>query len=86
MTIEEANKIVTMSIRYNGGGWVWMMDTHRPYGTILGYAQYDSPDGALEELKKFLRYFSENTLKSGDTIRTFKEKHNPKNRPTEYLE
>ena len=78
MTIEEANKIVTISIRYDGEGWQWIINTNRPYGNILGYQLYDTPDNALEELKGFLRYFSENALKSGDTIRAFINKHNPK--------
>ena len=80
MTIEEANKLITINIRYDGEGWMWMINTHKPYGNILGYRSYDTPDKALEELKGFLRYFSENTLKNGDTIRAFINKHNPKNK------
>ena len=33
---------------------------------------------ALEELKQFLRYFSKNVLKDGDSVRKYVEKHKPK--------
>lgn len=77
MSLEEANKIVTMSICYDPNGWYWSIDTHRPYGKILGYAKHEDTESVLEELKGFLRYFSENVLKDGDTIRKYVEKHNP---------
>lgn len=77
MTLEEANKIVTVDINYSALGWQWRIDTHKPYGSILGYDRYNSPEGALEELKSFLRYFTENVLKNGDTIRAYVNKHNP---------
>ena len=78
MSIEEANNIVTMSICYSANGWYWTIDTHRPFGKILGYAKHDNPEEVLEELKGFLRYFTENVLKDGDTIRKYVEKHKPK--------
>lgn len=78
MSIEEANKIVTIEIYYTATGWQWCVNTHRPYGNILGYNKYSTPNEALEELKGFLRYFTENVLKDGDTIRKYVEKHKPK--------
>ena len=78
MTLEEANKIITISIDYSANGWYWVADTHRPFGKIIGYDKYDTPGDALEELKCFLRYFSENVLKDGDSIRKYVEKHKPK--------
>lgn len=78
MTLEEANKIVTISISYTYAGWQWVIQTHRPYGGILGYKKYSTPNEALEELKDFLRYFTENVLKDGDSIRKYVEKHKPK--------
>ena len=78
MTLEEANKIVTLHMTYNGIGWYWVIDTHTPFKAIIGYDTYDTPGEALEELKCFLRYFSENVLKDGDTIRKYVEKHKPK--------
>ena len=77
MSLEEANKIVTMSIRYSTGGWYWIIDTHKPYGNLIGYYKYPIPGGAMMELKWFLRYFSENVLKDGDTIRKYVAKHKP---------
>ena len=79
MSLEEANRIVTMYIGYVEPGWRWYVNTNRPYGTIVGYGKYDTPNEALEELKQFLRYFTENVLKDGDTIRKYVEKHKPKN-------
>ena len=79
MSLEEANKIVTINLRFNGGGWVWMIDTNRPFGYMIGYKMYPTPEEALQELKEFLRYFTENVLKDGDTIRKYVEKHKPKN-------
>ena len=79
MTIEEANQIVTMQIAFNGGGWVWKINTHQPFGYIIGYKMYPTPNEAEEELKQFLRYFTSNVLKNGDIIRTYVEKHKPKN-------
>ena len=78
MTLEEANKIVTLHMTYNGTGWYWVIDTHTPFKTIIGYNTYDTPGDALEELKCFLRYFSESVLKDGDSIRKYVEKHKPK--------
>lgn len=78
MSLEEANEIVTMSISYSLSGWYWVMDTHTPYGKIIGYDRYPTPGGAMMELKWFLRYFSKNVLKNGDTIRAYVEKHKPK--------
>lgn len=77
MSLEEANRIITMYIGYVEPGWKWYINTNRPYGTIVGYQKYDTPGEALEELKQFLRYFTENVLKDGDTIRKYVEKHNP---------
>ena len=78
MTLEEANNILTMSIFFNGGGWVWRADTHRPFGCMCGYKMYPTPGEAEEELRQFLRYFTENVLKDGDSIRKYVEKHKPK--------
>lgn len=80
MTLEEANKIVTIGMMYTAGGWEWYITTHRPYGDIIGYNAHDTLEGALEELKGFLRYFTANVLKSGDTIRAYVNKHNPNNK------
>ena len=78
MSLEEANKIVTMSISYSPSGWYWVMDTHTPYGKIIGYNKYGDPNVAELELEGFLRYFTKNVLKNGDTIRAYVEKHKPK--------
>lgn len=78
MTLEEANLIVTMSLDYSFSGWKWVIETHKPFGKIIGYETYDNPEGALKELKEFLRYFTENVLKDGDSIRKYVEKHKPK--------
>lgn len=78
MSLEEANRIVTMYIGYVEPGWRWYINTNRPYGIIVGYGKYNTPDEALQELKQFLRYFTENVLKDGDTIRKYVEKHKPK--------
>ena len=77
MSLEEANYMVRFSIDYSPSGWYWVVDTRRPYGPILGYNKYETPNEALEELKGFMRYFTENVLKSGDTIRAYVNKHNP---------
>ena len=78
MSLEEANKIVTMSISYSPSGWYWVIDTHTPYGKIIGYNKHDDPNVAELELEGFLRYFTKNVLKNGDTIRAYVEKHKPK--------
>ena len=78
MSLEEANRIVTMSICYSPNGWYWTIDTNRPYGMILGYEKHENTEDVVEELKNFLRYFTENALKDGDTIRKYVEKHKPK--------
>ena len=78
MILEEANKIVDLSIFYGMNKWKWCINTKKPYGNIIGYDSYDTPNEALEELKQFLRYFTENVLKDGDTIRKYVEKHKPK--------
>lgn len=78
MTLEEANKIVNLSIQYYSTGWEWQISTLTPYGFICGFKKYDTPNEALEELKEFLRYFTKNVLKDGDTIRKYVEKHKPK--------
>lgn len=78
MSLEEANEIVTMSISYSPSGWYWVMDTHTPYGKIIGYNKHDDPNVAELELEGFLRYFTKNVLKNGDTIRAYVEKHKPK--------
>lgn len=77
MSLEEANRLVTMYIGYVEPGWRWYINTNRPYGIIVGYGKYDTPNEALEELKQFLRYFTENVLKNGDTIRAYVNKHDP---------
>lgn len=78
MTLEEANKYVTISICYSPSGWYWTIDTNRPYGKILGYAKHKNTEDVITEVKDFLRYFTENVLKDGDTIRKYVEKHKPK--------
>lgn len=78
MALEEANKYVTISICYSPNGWYWTIDTNRPYGKILGYAKYENTEDVVTEVKDFLRYFTENVLKDGDTIRKYVEKHKPK--------
>ena len=78
MSLEEANKIVTLHMTYNANGWYWVIDTHTPFKGIVGYNTYPTPDEALVELKEFLRYFTKNVLKDGDTIRKYVEKHKPK--------
>ena len=78
MSLEEANKIVTLHMTYNVNGWYWVIDTHTPFKSIVGYNTYSTPDEALVELKEFLRYFTKNVLKDGDTIRKYVEKHKPK--------
>ena len=78
MSLEEANKIVTMDIRFIGGGWAWRINTHQPFGYITGYKMYPNITEAEEELKQFLRYFTKNVLKNGDTIREYVVKHKPK--------
>lgn len=78
MSLEEANKIVTISICYSPTGWYWTIDTHRPYGKIVGYARHENTEDVVAEVRDFLRYFTENVLKDGDTIRKYVEKHKPK--------
>ena len=63
MSLEEANYIIRMSLVYSPSGWEWKIDT---------------PNEALEELKGFLRYFTKNVLKDGDSVREYIEKHKPK--------
>lgn len=75
MSLEEANHRVRMSIEYTPAGWGWYINTLQPYGTIVGYTKFPTPNEALEELKGFLRYFTFNVLKDGDTIRAFIAKH-----------
>jgi hypothetical protein len=77
MSLEEANYFVRFHIDYVGDQWRWAIDTMQPYGTIIGYNYYDTPNEALEELKDFMRYFTKNVLKNGDTIRAYVNKHNP---------
>jgi hypothetical protein len=77
MTLEEANYLVRISIMYTVSGWEWCINTDTPFGFILGYKKYETPNEALEELKQFLRYFTKNVLKDGDSIRKYVEKHNP---------
>ena len=77
MSLEDANKIVTLHMTYNANGWYWVIDTHTPFKSIVGYNTYPTPDEALVELKEFLRYFTKNVLKDGDTIRKYVEKHKP---------
>ena len=78
MTLEEANYIVSFNICFSPSGWYWTIDTRRPYGTIVGYGKYENIEDSVKELKEFLRYFTENVLKDGDTIRKYVEKHKPK--------
>ena len=77
MTLEDANRIVRFSIEYSSSGWFFTVDTRRPFGTVVGYNKFDTADEAVEELKQFLRYFTENVLKDGDSIRKYVDKHNP---------
>ena len=77
MSLEEANKIVNIGMFYTATGWEWYIDTCQPFGDIIGYNKYETPDEALVELKEFLRYFTKNVLKNGDTIRAYVEKHKP---------
>jgi hypothetical protein len=78
MSLEEANYVVRFSIDYSPSGWYFTVDTRRPFGTIVGYNKFPTADEAVEELKQFLRYFTENVLKDGDSIRKYVEKHKPK--------
>ena len=78
MSLEEANYVVRFSIDYSPSGWYFAVDTRRPFGTIVGYNKFPTADEAVEELKQFLRYFTENVLKDGDSIRKYVEKHKPK--------
>ena len=78
MSLEEANYIVTLHMTYSVSGWYWVIDTHTPYGSIIGYNKYEDPEATLLELEGFLRYFTKDVLKSGDTIRKYVEKHKPK--------
>jgi hypothetical protein len=78
MSLEEANYIVRFSIEYSPSGWYFVVDTRQPYGNIIGYNKFETPNEALEELKQFLRYFTKSVLKNGDTIRAYVEKHKPK--------
>ena len=78
MSLEEANYMVSFAINYSPNGWFFTVDTKRPFGTIVGYNKFDTADEAVEELKQFLRYFTANVLKDGDTIRKYVEKHKPK--------
>ena len=77
MSLEEANYVVRFSIDYSPSGWYFTVDTRRPFGTIVGYNKFPTADEAVEELKQFLRYFTENVLKDGDSIRKYVDKHNP---------
>lgn len=77
MSLEEANYYVTMYIGYHPTGWTWYVNTNRPFGTIVGYNRFETPNEALEELKNFMRYFTPNVLKDGDSIRKYVEKHRP---------
>ena len=76
MSLEEANKIVTLHMTFSTSGWYWVIDTHTPYGNIVGYNKYEDPEATLLELEGFLRYFTKNVLKNGDTIRAYVNKHN----------
>lgn len=78
MSLEEANYVVRFSIDYSPSGWYFTVDTRRPFGTIVGYNKFPTADEAVEELKQFLRYFTKNVLKDGDSIRKYVEKHKPK--------
>ena len=80
MSLEEANYIVQFAIQYSPNGWYFTVDTKKPFGTIVGYNKFPTADEAVEELKQFLRYFTENALKNGDTIRAYVNKHNPNNK------
>ena len=77
MSLEEANYMVRFSIDYSPSGWYFSVDTRRPFGTIVGYNKFPTADEAVEELKQFLRYFTANVLKDGDSIRKYIDKHNP---------
>ncbi len=77
MSLEQANKIVNIGMSYSTNGWEWYIDTRQPYGKIIGYNKYETPSEVLDELKWFLRYFTKNVLKNGDTIRAYINKHNP---------
>ena len=83
MSLEEANYIVRFSINYSADGWYFVVDTLRPFGKIIGYNKFDTADETVEELKQFLRYFTENVLKDGDSIRKYVEKHNPNKKKEE---
>ena len=48
MILEEANKIVDLSIFYGMNKWKWCINTKKPYGNIIGYDSYDTPNEALE--------------------------------------
>ena len=78
MTLEEACYHIRMSIDYNPNGWYWRIETNRPFGFILGFKKYQTPNEAVEELKQFLRYFTPKVLEDGDSIRKYVEKHKPK--------
>lgn len=82
MSLEEANKIVTIGMTYTPSGWYWTIDTHTPYGVIIGYNKYDDPNVTELELEGFLRYFTKNVLKNGDTIRAYVSKHDPNKKET----
>ena len=77
MSLEEANKLVAISMNYTPNGWYWVIHSGTPYGDIIGYNKYENPNAAELELEGFLRYFTNNVLKSGDTIRAYVNKHNP---------
>jgi hypothetical protein len=66
MSLEEANYIVRFSINYSPLGWYFVVDTMRPFGKIIGYNKFETANEAVEELKQFLRYFTENVLKDGE--------------------
>lgn len=78
MSLEEANYMVRFSIEYSPSGWYWVIDTRQPYGYIVGHEKYADPNNAELALKEFMRYFTKNVLKNGDTIRAYVNKHNPK--------
>ena len=82
MSLEEANYFVRFSLQYSPGGWYWVVDTRQPYGNIIGYNKYDDPSAAELELEGFMRYFTKNVLKNGDTIRAYVNKHNPNKKET----
>lgn len=48
MSLEEANHRVRMSIEYTPAGWGWYINTLQPYGTIVGYTKFPTPNEALE--------------------------------------